>query len=291
MQRRRTRGVYERAVRSAARALGLLLNLGVGAGLALGCGLGAPALRAESGGLLERAVRGEARVVDLTQPLAPGIPSYGGEGETMRVETLTDLASDGYASGAFRVPEHYGTHVDAPGHFAAGGRTVDEIAPRRLLAPAVVIDVRARVRQDPDHRLTPAEIEAWERSASIPDGAAVLLLTGWGERFAGPADYRNVGDDGLMHFPGYSEAAVAYLLERRNVVALGIDTLSIDHGPSHDFAAHRRSHAAGLYHVENLANLASLPARGAFVIVAPLPVVGGSGSPARVLAIAPADSD
>lgn len=237
-------------------------------------------------GLLERALKGQARIIDLTHPLNANTPTYGGEPNAMRYERLAEINRDGYAAGAFRVPEHFGTHVDAPGHFIKGKATVDQIEARRLIAPAVVIDVRARVTQ-PDYQLSAAEIQAWERGGKIPDGAAVLLRTGWDARYQDAAKYRNAGPDKVTHFPGYSEEAVRYLLNNRKVVALGIDTLSIDYGPSRDFPVHKLSHESGLYHIENLTNLEKLPARGAFIFVGPLPIEGGSGSPARVIAIAP----
>jgi kynurenine formamidase len=205
----------------------------------------------------------------------------------MRYEKLAEFESSGYAAGAFRVPEHFGTHVDAPGHFLRGRDTRDKLEAKRLIAPAAVIDVRDKVRRDPDYRLSVADIQAWERGGRIPDGAAVLLLTGWDERYQDAAKYRNADSGGVMHFPGFSEEAIRFLATNRRPVALGIDTLSIDYGPSKDFAGHKLSHESGLYHIENLANLNNLPARGAVIFVGPLPIENGSGSPARVLAIAP----
>jgi kynurenine formamidase len=241
---------------------------------------------APSRGLLEQAIRGQARIIDLTHLISASTPTYSGERNALRYEKLADFDKDGYAAGAFRIPEHFGTHVDAPGHFIWGRETVERIAPRRLIAPAVVIDVRPQVKSNPDYQLTPDAIRIWESKGAIPAGAAVLLLTGWGERYWDADKYRNADAGGIMHFPGFSEQAVRYLLKRK-IVALGIDTLSIDYGPSKDFAAHKVSLESGLYHIENMANLDKLPARGAFIFVGPLPLENGSGSPARVLAIAP----
>jgi kynurenine formamidase len=239
-----------------------------------------------SGGLLERAIRGQARIIDLTYLINASAPTYSGERNALRYETLADFDKDGYRAGAFCIPEHFGTHLDAPGHFIKGKETIERIAPRRLIAPAVVIDVRPQVKSNPDYQLTPDAIRIWESKGAIPAGAAVLLLTGWGERYWDADRYRNADATGVMHFPGFSEQAVRYLLKRK-IVALGIDTLSIDYGPSKDFAAHKVSLGSGLYHIENMANLDKLPARGAFIFVGPLPLENGSGSPARVLAIAP----
>jgi kynurenine formamidase len=237
-------------------------------------------------GLIERAFKGEARIIDLTQKLSANAPTYGGERDAMRYEKLADVDRDGYTMGAFRVPEHFGTHVDAPGHFLKGRETIDLIEARRFIAPAIVIDIRLRVKENPDYQLTSADIETFERSGRIPEGAAVLLLTGWDKRYEDADKYRNADKSAVMHFPGYSQESIRYLL-RRNIVALGIDTLSIDYGPSKDFAGHKVSHRGGLYHIENMTNLDKLPARGAAIFVGALPIEGGSGSPARVLAIAP----
>jgi kynurenine formamidase len=238
-------------------------------------------------GLLERAMKGQARIIDLTQHIDANVPTYGGERDSFRYERLAAFDREGYAAGALRVPEHFGTHVDAPGHFIAGGETVDRIDVKRLIAPAAVIDIRAKVKDNPDYRLTVADIQVWEGSGRIPAGAAVLLLTGWDRRYSDAAKYRNADANGVLHFPGYSEEAIKFLVGNSKIVALGIDTLSIDYGPSKDFAGHKTSHAAGLFHIENMTNLDKLPARNAMVFIGPLPIDRGSGSPARVLAIAP----
>lgn len=248
----------------------------------------ANAQRKQSGnGLLERAFRGEARVIDLSHKLSANVPTYGGERDSWRYEKLADYERDGYAAGAFRVPEHFGTHVDSPGHFIKGKTTIDFIEVKRLVAPAVVIDVRAKVKANPDYQLTLEDVQKWERDGAIPQGAAVLLLTGWSERWEDAEKYRNADSAGVMHFPGYSRQAIEYFAKSLKVVALGIDTLSIDYGPSKDFAGHHLSHGFNLYHMENLAHLDKLPARGAAIFVGALPIENGSGSPARVLAIAP----
>jgi kynurenine formamidase len=237
-------------------------------------------------GLLERAFTGKARVIDLSHKLNASVPTFDGERDAWRYEKLSEIAPDGYASGAFRVPEHFGTHVDSPGHFINGKETIDRIDVQRFIVPAVVIDVRAQASSNADYQLTVADLKQWERGGQIPAGAAVLLLTGWAARWDDVNKYRTPDTAGVMHFPGYSVEAIRYLLNRK-VVALGIDTLSIDYGPSKDFAGHKLSHASGLYHMENLTNLDRLPARGAAIFVGALPIENGSGSPARVLAITP----
>ena len=239
-------------------------------------------------GLLERALKGQAHIYDLTHVISGKVPTYDGETGSYRYEKQAEIDKQGYALGTLHIPEHFGTHVDAPGHFAKGKATIDKLDPSHFIAPAAVIDVRDKVRANPDYLLTSDAVEKWEHdNGRIPDGAAVLLLTGWEDKFADSAAYRNPDSSGTMHFPGYSATAVDYLLKHNKIVALGIDTLSIDYGPSKDFEAHKRSLGSGLYHLENLANLDKLPAHGAVIFVGALPIEGGSGSPARVLAIAP----
>jgi kynurenine formamidase len=245
-----------------------------------------PATKA-SEGLLERALKGQAQIIDLTQVLNAKTPAYSGEKNLYRYDKLADFKKEGYASGGLHLPEHFGTHLDAPGHFIEGKESVERIQIKRFIAPAIVIDVRSKVEANVDYQLSAADIQAFEKGGAIPEGAAVLLLTGWDRRYGETEKYRNADAQGVMHFPGFSEAAIQYLLKNLKIVALGIDTLSIDFGPSKNFQGHKISHGNGLYHLENLTNLDKLPPRGAVIFVGALPIEGGSGSPARVLAIAP----
>lgn len=236
-------------------------------------------------GLLERALKGRAQILDLTHILNDKTPTYGGERDAFRYENLADRKKDGYASGAFRIPEHFGTHVDAPAHFIDGKETVERIKVKNFIAPAVVIDIRAKVEANTDYQLTAADIQEFEKGGAIQEGAAVLLLTGWDKRYNEPEKYRNADAAGVLHFPGFSLEAIQYLLKNPKIVALGIDTLSIDFGASKNFQGHKISHGSGLYHIENMTNLDKLPARGAVIFVGVLPIEGGSGGPARIIAI------
>ena len=130
--------------------------------------------RAKAGGdgLLERAFSGKARVIELSHDLSANTPTFGGERDAFRYEKLSEIDRDGYASGAVRLPEHFGTHVDSPGHFIKGAATIDRLDVRRFIAPVVVIDIRKQAQQNADYRLTVADIQAWERAGRIADGAA-----------------------------------------------------------------------------------------------------------------------
>lgn len=181
--------------------------------------------------------------------------------------------------------EHYGTHLDAPIHFPPGRATVDQISSKQLFGPAVVLDVRAEGAKDADYQLPAGRIEAWEKvHGRVPESAIVLLRTGWSTRWPDAQRYRNQDAQGRMHFPGFSVDAVKLLLERK-ISGIGCDTLSADYGASQDFAVHHLALGSGLYHLENLADLSELPEAGAFLIVAPIKLAGGSGGPVRVFAV------
>jgi kynurenine formamidase len=150
----------------------------------------------------------------------------------------------------------------------------------------VVLDVSASVKSNPDYRLSVEDVASWEQAnGPIPPGTIVLARTGWDARWNSPKDYRNADAKGVMHFPGYSVEAAKFLVEGRNVLALGIDTLSVDYGPSQDFPVHQYSLTHSVYHLENVANLDRVPANGALAVVAPMKLEGGSGSPVRILAL------
>ncbi len=196
-----------------------------------------------------------------------------------------------YASNSFCTPEHGGTHLDAPIHFAEGRRTLDQIPVEQLIGPAVVIDVSAKAAANPDYRLTPEDVKAWEaRHRPVPAGAIVLLRTGWGQRW--PDRKRYLGDDkpgdaSNLHFPSYGEEAARYLVAQRKAGALGVDTASIDYGPSKDFIVHQIANGANVPGLENVANLEELPETGAWVIALPMKIAGGSGGPVRIVALVP----
>ncbi|HEY7530141.1 MAG TPA: cyclase family protein [Gemmatimonadota bacterium] len=210
------------------------------------------------------------------------------------VDTLAWGPTEGgffYSSLAIRAPEHGGTHLDAPIHFNATGISTDRIPLEQLVAPAVVIDVRERAAADPDYTLTADDVDAFEsRHGRIGPGTIVLLRTGWDSRYGDRASYfgsDRTGDASDLHFPSYGEEAARLLVGERRVALLGVDTASIDPGPSKDFPVHRVAAAAQVPGLENLANLGRLPATGALVLALPMKIAGGTGGPARVIALVP----
>src|SRR5215470_11713915 len=224
-----------------------------------------------------------ARLVDLTHPFDDKTPYWPTATTGFELKTVSKGRTPGgwfYSAYSFCAPEHGGTHLDAPVHFAEGGRTADEVPLRRLIAPAVVIDIGAKAGADPDYRLSVEDLRIWEKKhGPIPSGSIVLLRTGWGKRW--PDRKRYFGDDtpqdaSHLHFPSYGKEAAELLVRERKVGALGIDTASIDYGPSQDFVVHRIALPAQVPGLENLANLDQLPETGAWVIALPMKIGGGS---------------
>ena len=223
------------------------------------------------------------RLVDLTQPLGPETVLWPGSAPFAAVVECDYDTHDSY-SRDLQLPEHAGTHIDAPAHFARGGATTDQIPLETLVRPVVKLDVRDRVAGDAGYELDAATIEALEATdGPIPAGAAVLVHTGWDARRDDPIAYAG---DGELAFPGLARGA-ARLLVARGVAGIGIDTLGVDPGHAQGFPAHRITLPAGLWHLEGLVNLERVPARGAWIVVGALPLVAGSGAPARAFAILP----
>lgn len=227
------------------------------------------------------------KLVDLTHVLSDGIPDFEGNTHAFKYKLKMTVPKDGYGAGEYQTSEHLGTHVDAPSHFAAGGATIEQLPVSKLLVPCIVIDVRKETAASADYRLTVEKLKEFEKGGQIPKGAAVLLLTGWSDRWTKPAAYRNPDSKGVMHFPGFSAQAADFLLKERGVSYLGIDTLSADPGNSTTYPVHHKVLSSGVYMIENLDALSKVPARGAMLVVCPLRIKGGTGSQARIFAILP----
>ncbi len=252
----------------------LLAGLGV-AGAAVAAGLPVPAAAS---------TRARGRVRDLTHVFRAGFPVYGFDPPSRR--TLVTIPTDGFYSQEWTFHEHTATHMDAPGHFVEGGRLSPEITPRELVGvPLVVVDISERVAGNPDALVRRKDLVAFEREhGAIPAGAIVCMYSGWEARAEDPDAYRNVGDDGLFHFPGFGLAAVEWLLENREITGIGVDTLSLDNGPSQTFDVHHALLGADRYGLENLRNLSRIPPVGATAYVGLIPWEEGSGGPCRVIA-------
>jgi kynurenine formamidase len=237
---------------------------------------------------------GEVRVVDLTQPLSERTPVLqlpepfvNTPGLSRRELSRYDDRGPAWAWDTLEIGEHVGTHFDAPIHWITGrdGEDVASVPPARLIGPAVVIDRSAEAAEDPDYLLRVDDIRAFEAEhGAVPDGAWLLLRTGWDTR----ADDQEAFLNGA-HTPGPDAECARFLAEELPIAGFGVETVGIDAGAAHGFdppfPLHHFLLGAGRYGITQLANLAELPPTGAVIVVAPLKLVNGTGSPSRVLAL------
>lgn len=224
-------------------------------------------------------------IVDLTHVLSPTFPVYAGS-DQMEVERLYTVAEDGFYVNRLILEEHTGTHLDAPAHFIDGGATAETLPVENFFAPIIVIDIAAKADSDDDAALTIDDLMAWEAEyGPIPERAFVAMFSGWESRLSDPASFVNLDGDGVQHYPGFDPDAAAFLVEERDIVGIGVDTLSQDPGMSEDFATHITILGANKYAVENVANLSMLPPVGATVIVGGPKHLEASGGPARLYGV------
>jgi kynurenine formamidase len=265
-ERTRTEGVSRRSFLAAAGAAGVTATL-----------LPAPV---EARGKDRR----RHRSVDLTHTFAAGFPMYTGNEPTRRA--VTTIPVNGFYGQEWTFGEHSCTHMDAPGHFVAGGRLTPEITTRELMLPVAVIDISRRARSDPDAEVTVEDLKHYERRhGRIPKNAAVFMYSGWEKRLPDGDAYKNADSSGTYHFPGFGIEAAEALLDRRRVRAIGVDTLSLDPGNSTTFDVHVAWLGADRFGIENLANLGKLRPSGATAFIGVIPWEEGSGGPCRVIAL------
>lgn len=196
-----------------------------------------------------------------------------------------------YSAFSIRTPEHGGTHLDSPLHFAANGLPTDKIPLEDLIGKAVVIDISKQAAADRNYLLTASDVRAFEAEhGPIDRGAIVLLRTDWSRYWPNAKTYLGddtPGDASKLEFPSFGADAARLLVEERGVAVIGVDTASTDYGKSSDFVVHRIAAARNVSNLENLTNLDKLPPTGALVIALPMKIEGGSGGPARVVALVP----
>lgn len=263
--------------------------LGAGAALAAGALAVQPArarqatpVAAGSGTI---ALGAATTILDLSHVITADFPMFPGANGPV-FETLKSIEQDGYYGQQVTMWEHTGTHMDAPGHFIAGGATAELLPVERLVAPLAVIDISERAAADPDAQLMPDDVLAWEQAnGPLPAGALVAMRSGWDVRVGDPAAYLNADGDGVLHFPGIHPDTSAFLIEERDITGVGVDTISIDFGASADFGTHLTVLGAGKYGLESLAGLAGAPAAGAMLIVGGPKHAAASGGPSRVFAV------
>ena len=224
-----------------------------------------------------------SRAVDLTHTLHPAFPTFGGT-PAIEMQAVMTIARDGYNDHRVIHTEHVGTHFDAPIHFVAGGASVDAIPVEALVCPLFILDITARAAADADAQATPEDLAALEREhGRLPAGACLALRSGWDAHVATPR-FRNAQAGGGLAFPGFRPDLVPLLLER-GVAGVAVDTLSMDHGGSRDFAFHTGWLGAGRWGVECVAGLRELPVAGATLVAGAPKIAGGTGGPGRVVAL------
>lgn len=249
---------------------------------------GAAAAAAMPRSAMPAATRGGRHKADLTWTYSEDFPMFADPPvfpATTR-KTWVNIDPNGFYGQVWSFWEHTCTHMDAPAHFVADGRTSPELGLDELLqVPIVVIDISERAATEHDTVVTPADLERFEdRHGRIPKGALVAMYSGWEARAVSAATYRNPDGGGVYRFPGFGEEAVVWLLERRRITGIGVDTLSLDHGSSSTFDTHFTLLSADRYGLENLKNLSTIPPRGAEAFVGLIPWNEGSGGPCRVIA-------
>jgi kynurenine formamidase len=226
------------------------------------------------------------RFQDLTHEFREGFPGFLGAPAVLDRQTAVTIPANGFYGQIWTFWEHNCTHLDVPAHFVTGGRFSPQISLDELVRPLVVVDISDRAATNPDTEVTTDDLRRFERRhGRIPRGAVVAMDSGWAARAGSVAAYRNVGADGLQHFPGFGKAAVEWLLEERDIAGIGVDTLSLDPGRSQTFDAHVTVLGADRFGIENLANLDEVRPRGATIVVGLIPWEQGSGGPARVFAL------
>lgn len=224
-------------------------------------------------------------VTDMTHELSEDFPTFGGT-PGIAYDKAFDIGSDGYNLYNLTINEHTGTHIDAPLHFSEDGQSVAEIPIENLVCPLCVIHIHERAADNPDAQVTPDDIRAWiDANGPIPDGACVAMHSGWDAKTGSDA-FRGADADGTLHFPGFHVEATDMLMEETGAVAIAVDTLSLDHGPSPDFAVHYSWLPSGRYGIEAIAGLTQVPVAGATLIVGAPKTRGGTGGPARIFAMA-----
>ena len=224
------------------------------------------------------------RLVDLSHEFREDFPGFPGSPPTSR-ETAVTIPANGFYGQVWTIWEHICTHMDVPAHFIEGGRTSPELALDELVTPIVVVDISRRAAREPDTVVTPDDLERFERRyGRIPRDAVVAMYSGWETRAGSVEAYRNTDATGTMRFPGFGKDAVDWLLERRRIRGIGVDTMSLDNGSSSSFDVHLTVLGADRYGVENLRNLKEIPARGATLVLGLIPWREGSGGPCRAFA-------
>lgn len=232
-------------------------------------------------------------VIDLTHTLTEDFPFIPIPGITFpfKKTPIATIEKLGVAANRWDIHEHIGTQIDAPSHFFADGLSLEQMPVRNFIAPLVVIDIGERARTDADAAVTIEDIKNWEKKyGRLPKGAAVFMYSGWEAKIKDAKAFINMDGTNTMHFPGFSSEAATFLARERDVVGIGVDTISLDPGKDKEYKAHKAWLAAGKWGVECVANLKQVPPVGATVFVGASKVGGATGGLVRLIATFPASA-
>jgi kynurenine formamidase len=229
-----------------------------------------------------------SRVVDLSHPIDPKIPLWPGDPHVV-FKTVATFPKDGYYLRSFTIGEHSATHMNAPNSFIAGNKeAITSYPASSRIVPAVVIDIRERAAKNADYRLSKHDVSVWEsKHGKIAPGSFVILLTGWEDRWSDPKAFINQDPKGKLHFPGFAGATTKWLLAERQISGVGTDTHGVDPGLDTSYATNTQIAKAHKIAIECMANLSRLPPSGATLVLGPLQLNHGSGSPASIIAFVP----
>jgi kynurenine formamidase len=229
-----------------------------------------------------------SRVVDLSHVVSPKIPLWPGDPKVVFTVVAT-MAKDGYYLRKFAIGEHSATHMNAPNSFVSGNtQAITSYSPEQRVVSAVVIDVRAKCAANADYQLTQQDVLDWEaKNGQIASGSFVIMLTGWEDKWSDPTAFINQDTKGNLHFPGFAKATTMWLVSDRHIAGVGIDTHGVDPGSDTTYATNTEMANTHKIAIECMANLDQLPAKGATLILAPLQLQDGSGSPMDIIALVP----
>lgn len=252
------------------------------------------AIMAQSkGGTVRQQTISIENIVDLTHTLTPEFPynPVSGVYYPFRRISQTTVEKQGVSNGRWDIHEHIGTQIDVPAHFIADGMTLEQMPVENFIAPLAVIDISERAKRNPDAVVTVDDIKNWEKQyGRLPQGAAVFMNSGWDAKVNDPKAFVNLDDSNTMHAPGFAPETAEFLIRERQVVGIGVDTLSIDIGMSKDFPVHKTWLATGKWGVECVANLGRVPPAGATVFVGATKVIGATGGLVRLIAAFPSEA-
>jgi len=230
---------------------------------------------------------GVSKVIDLSHTVDENIPLWPGD-PPMKFTTVANFKDDGYYLRKFSIGEHSATHMNAPNSFHADGVGIDHYKPQDLIRDAVTIDVKDQAAADPDYAFSLDDLNEWEQKhGEVPADSVVLLNTGWSRYWRDPKKFFGLDGKGGLHFPGFAGETTKFLLDQRHIAGVGIDTHGVDPGQDETYATNTQVLSQPRIVLENLTDLDQMPATGATIVIAPLKLKDGSGSPATVTGLLP----